>query len=671
MMGEGGMKILWHSNAPWSPTGYGNQTMVFTPRLAREHTVTISAYYGLEGHVLRWKDGIDVVPRQADPYGSDILPGHMQARQAELLITLLDVWVLDPAVMAELPWAAWCPVDHDPLPPPVKEMLDRCRWPIAMSQFGRQMMQEAGYSDVAYIPHGIETSVFKPGDRKEARRGMNEIAQAQHGRDDAGRSDLVNDNTFLVAMVAANKGNPSRKGIHEALRAWARFHAEVPNSHLYLHMEKSGTMGVYLPGVIQLLGIPETSISFPPQYGYNVGVIGPGYLNQVYNAADVLLNPSYGEGFGIPIVEAQAAGCPVIVGDNSSMKELCFAGWKVSGERFITPQMAYQYLPDVDELTDLLHQAHARLGPGSMVADDMREQAWLGAQQYDADKVYEEYWRPFLARVQSELEAGSLDQKRWGTVGIGNPDGTFSVPNLDSEEEMLLKPDGTTSIIPGGFKTVVNGIDLSAIEDVPGSGVYKTVMRELERDTYGIEGLTFAPGSKAVDIGANVGVVSIYLALRHPQLARIDSYEPHPANYEQLVKNIQTFGLAHRIFPHQAAVTGDGRAVRLAVSPENSGGHHVVDEGGDFPVSSVAFKDLVAEPVAFLKIDCEGAEYEFIPDFTYEGLANVKAIGAEFHWLEDKTETPEDLVQMIQAAGVPLAFIFAGWPQQVKAAEVF
>ena len=30
-------KLLWHSNAPWAPTGYGQQTGLFAPRLAEKY----------------------------------------------------------------------------------------------------------------------------------------------------------------------------------------------------------------------------------------------------------------------------------------------------------------------------------------------------------------------------------------------------------------------------------------------------------------------------------------------------------------------------------------------------------------------------------------------------------------------------------------------------------
>ncbi len=45
-------------------------------------------------------------------------------------------------------------------------------------------------------------------------------------------------------------------------------------------------------------------------------------LNRIYNSVDVLLYPSSYEGFGIPLLEAQRCGCPVIAYSSSSIPEV-------------------------------------------------------------------------------------------------------------------------------------------------------------------------------------------------------------------------------------------------------------------------------------------------------------------------------------------------------------
>ena len=42
---------------------------------------------------------------------------------------------------------------------------------------------------------------------------------------------------------------------------------------------------------------------------------------QFYRAADVFVYPSFNETFGLPILEAMAAGCPVVTSDTSAMPE--------------------------------------------------------------------------------------------------------------------------------------------------------------------------------------------------------------------------------------------------------------------------------------------------------------------------------------------------------------
>lgn len=54
----------------------------------------------------------------------------------------------------------------------------------------------------------------------------------------------------------------------------------------------------------------------------DLGFISNEQLNMLYNKAYVLIYPSSYEGFGIPVIEAQKAGCPVIAMQGSSITEI-------------------------------------------------------------------------------------------------------------------------------------------------------------------------------------------------------------------------------------------------------------------------------------------------------------------------------------------------------------
>lgn len=300
-------------------------------------------------------------------------------------MTLLDVWVLDARMCSEFNLAAWVPVDHDPAPPRVSAFFQQSQAiPLAMSRFGEERLEQF---DPIYVPHGVDTKTFVPHDQRQARRKLG----------------LPGDD-FIVGMVAANKGNPSRKSFAEALQAFARFRSDHEDAKLYLHTDLDGAFsgGMPLAPLIESLGIPADAISFPDPYAIHFHPMAPRTMAAVYSAMDVLLNPATGEGFGIPVMEAQACGTPVIVTDFSAMREVCGAGWKVEGTPTWTPQNAWQVVPKVEDIVDALEQARSL---PVAARRRMSEQARAHALKYDVDVVMVEHMLPALERVQERFEA--------------------------------------------------------------------------------------------------------------------------------------------------------------------------------------------------------------------------------------------------------------------------
>ncbi len=376
------MKIHHLTNSPWAATGYGAQAKLFIPRIAElGHEQTMTAFYGLEGAPLTW-NGMRVYPRAFHPYGQDIVGANAVHAGADIILSLLDAWVCEPKGYGKTPWAAWFPIDSEPIPPPVADVVRQARWPIVMSEFGKRMAEQAGIKS-HYVPHGVDTKVF---------------------HDMGNQRDMLKwpKDKFIVGMVAANKGNPSRKAFVENIAAFRMFQKKHPDAWLYLHTymsERGENSGVNLTEYMDSLGMERgRDYGVCDQYNYIMS-FPESYMAAAYSSMDVHMLVSMGEGFGIPTLEAQACGTPVVVGDWTAMSELCFAGWKVDkqdAQPVWTPLAAYQYTPRAEAIADKLDEAYKTAGR-------MRKDAREGAMQYDADKVTKEYWQPVLAEIEKQV----------------------------------------------------------------------------------------------------------------------------------------------------------------------------------------------------------------------------------------------------------------------------
>jgi glycosyltransferase involved in cell wall biosynthesis len=378
------MKILLHSNAPWSASGYGQQAAMFAPRLARTHEVGISAFQGLQGSPFDFGP-LRVYPGSGGGWGNEIVRPHAERHfggQPGLVLTLVDVFELEPAAFAGLPTACWVPIDHDPAPPKIIDFFKATgAVPIAMSRFGADRLEEL---DPLYVPHGVATDVYAPQDRAAARA-----------------AGALPKDAFIVGIVAVNKGAPSRKSLAEMIEAFAIFSARHDDALLYLHTELNGAMqGTHLPSLMEDLGIDERRVIVVDQYRYLFEPFAPEDLAGMYATLDVLMNASMGEGFGLTVLEAQACGIPAIVTDFTAMREVCGAGWKVGYERYWTDQSSWQARPHLEEMVESLEAAYAQ--PAAERAA-LSRRAREHALAYDADRVLEEHWTPALNALARRL----------------------------------------------------------------------------------------------------------------------------------------------------------------------------------------------------------------------------------------------------------------------------
>jgi glycosyltransferase involved in cell wall biosynthesis len=378
------MRIAIWSNAPWALTGYGGQVRGILPRLMEDgHEPCVIANYGLGGAMLNWNN-VPVYPLRESRQNADVLADYVQHFNADVVISLYDVWAL-PADskqrMAGRPWIAMTPVDGAPVSNAITARLRCADYVIAYSKFGKAELGKVGI-EAHYVSHAIDIETFSPGDKVKARQALG-----------------VSSDVYLVTIVAANKGFPARKAWAEALRAFKVFHERYPNTLLYCHTTKrpfgSGGEGIDFDGLIDHLGL-SGAVAFPDHGALAVGVSDES-MAEIYRVSDVMLLPSMGEGFGLPVLEAQACGCPVITQDCSAMSELTENGISIApGQPFWLPQLGYNWsMPYIDDIADGLEWVYMN--------ESRSDLGVAFAQGYSWPNVWTRYWRPFLEHVEETL----------------------------------------------------------------------------------------------------------------------------------------------------------------------------------------------------------------------------------------------------------------------------
>lgn len=388
--------VTFWSNTPGVATGYGVQAKQVVDRLKR-HGLEVAALsnYGLEGRFEQLETPYGKVPhfpRGLDGYSNDVSASdHLAwAEQhpdlADLMITLYDVWVLtNPRFEQIRQIASWVPLDHLQIPPKVEAWLVRDNvHPIAMAPNGAELMTAKGI-DHSYIPHSVDTKVFKP---RETLPNGQAIADYFDAND-----------KFVVGMVAANKasGLVHRKSYSENILAFSIFKQRHPDAVLYIHTEPLGMAnGWNLLELIAACGLSKDDVMFPSPADCRFGVSDE-MMSALYSGMDVLLAPSMGEGFGVPTIEAQSCGTRVIGSNWAASKDLVSEdSWLVDGQpQWDSAQKSWWQIPQVPSIVAALEAAYAEGKTRSATARKF-------AKDFDTEKVWFDHWMPTLKKLLSQ-----------------------------------------------------------------------------------------------------------------------------------------------------------------------------------------------------------------------------------------------------------------------------
>lgn len=381
------MRILWHSTSPICRTGYGNITRALITKLRDAgHFVRVGTKHGDKN----WHDwnGFDIF----EAVDTVIVNQMLQNEGFDYILTMWDIWLMyEKRPYPKKKWVAYVPVDTEWISPQLVSVAQQAGMVIAMSEHGLRELQGAGIY-THYAPLGIDTKVFRP--------------------DDSGRQDFRShfgwgDDIFVIGSVGLNYKD-DRKGFIPLMTAFKEFHKRHPNARLYIHSlaNERNTVGdcVIYHELAAHLGI-DSLLAWPNQSDYLLGRIDEDQLCNIYNGFDVFCLSTKGEGFGMPIIEAQACGVPVITTATTTGPELVGPGWLIDvnpmDDRAFLMHQGWRLEPRPSQILAQLEAAYAAWQGSAW--GEFKAKSVENAVRFEGNAVWSKYWLPLLAEMEKRL----------------------------------------------------------------------------------------------------------------------------------------------------------------------------------------------------------------------------------------------------------------------------
>lgn len=369
------MKLIWVFISPLAPFGYGVCTKNIVPRLMSDgHDVTVSSsqYVGIP----MMYEGMKLIP----------FLSHMVVKnigeyfQCDYTLDLYNY------KMNEQPryrnWVMCAAMDFPFLYDKyIRDMGERATHLIAPSKHNIREIEKIGFKP-SYAPWGVNTKLFAPdGNRRDGFRR---------------KLDIGND-IFVVGTVGANT-NDDRKNLFNTIRAFCKLATVHPDVAMYIHCYVHSSMPLF--DYIKSSGFSDR-IFYPDQRRIELMTIAEEEMVDTYNSFDVFCCASKGESFGLPLVEAQSCGVPIIVTDITAMPEMCKGGWLIPVEE---DDYEYTYFgswwPKVraQAIFEQLENAYQEWKDGKIKERGVI--AREGMLEYDWDNVYANHWRPLMKKLE-------------------------------------------------------------------------------------------------------------------------------------------------------------------------------------------------------------------------------------------------------------------------------
>lgn len=246
----------------------------------------------------------DFIVKPVDGFGNiEMIRQALAAEKPDVLLIFTDprffvwLWSIEDEIHQICPIAYWHVWDNGPFPEfnaPYYEATDLIN---CHSHMTYELIKDRYPGKVNFVPHTLPGDVYFKMEKSDIRDAKIKAFGYQ------------NRDTFIAFWM---NRNARRKRPNDVLLSWKKFldmnkddSGNYPDALLLMHTDPNDNEGPNLTATSEMLGIAE-------KVAFSTARLDFSQINTLHNMADVCVNMSYAEGFGLATLEAMQTGTPII-----------------------------------------------------------------------------------------------------------------------------------------------------------------------------------------------------------------------------------------------------------------------------------------------------------------------------------------------------------------------
>jgi glycosyltransferase involved in cell wall biosynthesis len=405
------IKVFVISDHPFAPSGVGTQTRYIIETLLNTGRYQFLCFGGAVKHdnyqpQKTEQYGDDLIVHPVDGYGNqDMVRSMLVQQKPDILWFMTDprffewLWDMENEIRPHIPMVYYHVWDNYPYPTFNRVKYESTDVVATISKVTDDIVATTAPTvERHYIPHAVDMNIFRPLDEEK----INDFRRQQFGED--------SEDLFVCFW---NNRNARRK-MSGSLMWWFNEWAEKIGPEkvkLIMHTDPKDPNGQDLEAIIADLEAADGRIVI------SRAKVEPGNLAAMYNIADVTINISDAEGFGLATLESLSCGTPIIVNMTGGLQEQVTDGenWfgiglEPSSKAIIGSQQVPFIYEDRVSKEDFIKALDKMY---SLSREDRRELGLRGRQHIEKNYNFENFCKSWIELMDSVHERyGSWENRK-------------------------------------------------------------------------------------------------------------------------------------------------------------------------------------------------------------------------------------------------------------------